>query len=103
MCRARSLGMVFRSAVLWVVLFGLSSALILAASPDLHRLVHQDARDDGHQCLVTILDGGGMEPSCVPPAAVAPLPAVAELLPVQIVRQESPFLDRATYRRGPPA
>lgn len=50
-----------RLALLSAVLAGLTLALLLAASPELHALAHPDAGEAGHSCLVTTLQGNGCE------------------------------------------
>jgi hypothetical protein len=51
-------------------------AMILAVCPELHKLIHQDADDEHHDCAVTAILSGGIEHTpIVPVLSVAPAPA----------------------------
>ena len=77
MREASSRQMGFRVAVLSAVLLGFLGGLVLTASADLHQLVHPDAEDTGHECLVTILNSG-LEPAIIVTPVVAWLPVLVE-------------------------
>jgi len=49
------------------------AALAIEAFPQLHHEVHSDADSPGHQCLVTMLQSGGVELASVAVAIVATL------------------------------
>jgi hypothetical protein len=76
------------------------SALI--ASPQLHRLLHDDAQSPAHACLVTQLQGG-LETGFVP--FVAPAPVLAPIVsigPVEVlfIPAGDPSISPS---RGPPS
>lgn len=87
-----------------VVMLGLWFALLgLSASQHLHRCLHADAADPGHDCLVSsIAKGTALD---VPP----PLPSVQPIFVSLVLRQGEPeeFVRRIDLRllpvRAPPA
>lgn len=102
MWRGWSARVVLRAAVLSVVFLGLTGALLLAASPDLHHLAHHDADGENHVCLVTILDSGGFELPLVTGHTVDPLPAASAEFPVETPAWEGLILEGGNLTRGPP-
>ncbi len=50
-----------KSALAAMLLAGFALALLMSASPELHRLLHHDANDDAHECLVTTLNHDGCD------------------------------------------
>lgn len=50
-----------RLALVTLVLVGFALAGLMSVSPDLHQLLHHDANNDEHECLVTVLHHGGCE------------------------------------------
>jgi hypothetical protein len=101
MHEAYSRQMGFRVAVLSAVILGILGGLVLTASADLHQLVHPDADDTGHECLVTILNSG-LEPAIIVAPFVACLPVLIEPAREEIARLDCLFLACDTYKRGPP-
>jgi hypothetical protein len=61
MAKAVRPAVIGRIALLSAVLAGLTLALLLAGSPELHALAHPDAGEAGHSCLVTTMQGNGCE------------------------------------------
>jgi hypothetical protein len=75
---------------------------LLAASPELHALVHADADDPGHSCAVTLFSQGVDHPAV--DTVLAPAPAlfvVADLYPTEPLQVES-VEDWLLPGRGPP-
>jgi hypothetical protein len=92
-----------RFALVGAVAAGLLLALTLATSPQLHELVHPDAGQPLHSCLVTILQAGGSE---VVLAAVVAIPLVVASVAKVPLRDsgmvESFFLRCRRLEHGPP-
>jgi len=82
---------------LWVALCGLEVA------PDFHRLLHRDAQNPGHTCLVTQFQ----HHQVLPGFAVAFAPAPPDVAPTFASSATSAFLPAYDYRltpsRGPPS
>ncbi|MEA3212842.1 MAG: hypothetical protein QOE70_5899 [Chthoniobacter sp.] len=93
-----------RIALLCAVLVGFVLALALAASPQLHELIHHDDGHGEHQCLAVTLQSGGSDA-----AAVAPLVTqafLAELFALvprgESAWVESLFLSCRVLEHAPP-
>jgi len=90
------------SAVILMLLLWLGT-FALAASPQLHRLLHQDAQSLNHHCLITQVQQysalGDLPPVVAPAAPIAGLESVCsaefQLLPISDYR--------LSPSRGPPA
>src|SRR5207247_10870896 len=82
---------------LWLATFA------LAVSPQLHRLLHQDAQSLNHHCLITQIKQHSLIAGA--PAALAPVPPPAGL--DSICCPESQFVAtfdfRICFSRGPPS
>jgi hypothetical protein len=78
----------------------------LAASPHLHQLLHHDADQSGHECVVTVMLSGGSD-DVAPPAILvqAPLPAdsLASLLEFSPNDVAALFLTAHIFEHAPPA
>jgi hypothetical protein len=74
----------------------------LAASPALHALVHNDANQSGHQCVVTLFAHGQVEAAT--PTVDVPAPAlnIVGSAPFQI-SVFAPAIENLPAGRGPPA
>ena len=87
-------------AGLLILLLCLSS--LLAASPTLHKLLHEDAAQDSHQCAITLLHQQGIEPSNSIPVL---LESAQRLLFLQRLTQTPVFMSvdcRSFPSRAPP-
>jgi hypothetical protein len=56
-------------------------ALVLAASPQLHRLLHQDANNLGHHCLVSQVKQHLLLAGLVPAIVAEPAAVIVTLIP----------------------
>jgi hypothetical protein len=96
----RSIG---KSAVTCSMLLLWLANLALAVSPELHQLLHQDAQNLSHQCLITQIKQHSLIAGA--PAAITPVPPPAGLNSVCCA--ESQFVPSSDFRlsfsRGPPA
>ncbi len=83
--------------LLWLVTFA------LAASPDLHHLLHQDAQGPTHSCVVTQVQQHSVLSGFVPVI----VPAAPSLCLGLLGNDDSQFLHSCDYRfspsRAPPA
>jgi hypothetical protein len=83
--------------LLWLVTFA------LAASPQLHRLLHRDADSSDHKCLITQIQQQSFAAGIHPTVAPIVLAAKTEL----VCCAEARFLSARDYRlspsRAPPA
>lgn len=92
-----------RLALLGAVMAGLLLALALAASPQLHELLHHDGDRQEHVCLATILQAGGFEDVLVVIMAVEPMTEVIATAPLCDVEEaESFFLSCRVLEHAPP-
>src|SRR6266852_1471317 len=81
----------------------LLGTLVLAAAPQLHRLLHQDANTLNHHCLVTQLNEHAVLVGCAAILAPAP-PPISHSLICSADFQYLPTSDhRLTPSRGPPS
>ena len=77
----------------------------LAASPQLHQLLHHDADRSNHECAVTMMVSGGSDGSSVPqvlePSVI--LPVVFDFLLETHLRDVAPlFLSAHIFEHAPP-
>jgi hypothetical protein len=92
-----------RLALLALEQLGFCMAGIASVSPELHRHLHHDADQNGHECLVTTLVSGGMDYSPTVPFVVQPpMAASAELIASEGIACRSFFLDCSVFEHGPP-
>src|SRR5438552_3935998 len=74
----------------------------VAASPQLHQLLHKDAHNLNHHCLITQLKQ--YSPLAGAPTAIIPAPAQAALSPLFSETQFLASFDyQVSFSRGPPA
>jgi hypothetical protein len=96
---SRQIGKVAAAGLMLTLWLGLFA---LAAIPQLHQLLHQDAQNLNHQCLVTQIQQHSLLAGAAP--AIAPI-LPADSFPV-LARNEFQFLSftdhRLTPSRGPP-
>jgi hypothetical protein len=86
-----------------LALAGFVLALMMSASPELHKSLHHDAEEAQHECLVTLLDSGGCEGAPVVGFAVQPLPEPQPFLPgPDGIAAESFFLACSVFEHAPP-
>jgi hypothetical protein len=101
--RLREAG-ILRSALAGLVLAGLMLALLMSASPELHKGLHRDADHGQHECLATMLDNGGCENAPVISFVAQFLPeALLTQLPTDGVAAVSFFLSCSIFEHAPPA
>jgi len=87
--------------------FGVLSILLvlvlnlLAASPELHELIHHDAATDEHHCAVTLLAHGQLDSPVVEVTAILPVASV-ECLPLTLVCALNALVETLPPGRGPP-
>ena len=79
--------------------------VVLAASPELHQLLHQDAGRSEHECAITVMLSGGSDGSPVPqvfdPGAI--LLVAHQFLPEMHARDVAPlFLGAHVFEHAPP-
>ena len=80
-------------------------ALILAACPALHELVHPDADDEHHDCAVTAILSGQIEVTSIDPVPIIQPVAILVLL-AQIYQAQSSgsfFLSCCILEHAPPS
>jgi hypothetical protein len=54
-------GKAWQNAVVYLLIAHLLIVLAIAASPHLHQLLHHDADDGTHECVVTLMISGGSD------------------------------------------
>jgi hypothetical protein len=92
-----------RSALVGAVAAGLLLALALAASPQLHQLVHSDSGQPCHGCLATTLQAGAYEAVIVVVVAIQLAAASVTRVSLRDVGMiESFFLSCRLLEHGPP-
>jgi hypothetical protein len=95
----------WQSALACLLVANLLIVVVLAASPELHQLLHQDAGRSEHECAITVMLSGGSDGSPVPqvfdPGAI--LPVADESLPEMHSRDVAPlFLGAHVFEHAPP-
>ena len=94
---------VFRLALVGVVLAGFVLALALAASPELHERLHHDAGHEEHQCLATVIGGGGCEDGPAAPTLASFVAVLFATVPEDHSRAaEAQFLSCCVFEHAPP-
>ena len=73
----------------------------MAASPQLHELIHRDADASGHTCAVTIFAHGQVDSPVVEVAAIVPA-APFEFSPLTPVSAFNALVESLPPGRGPP-
>jgi hypothetical protein len=91
------LAVTYSMLLLWFATFA------LAVSPQLHRLLHHDAQNLNHECLITQIKQQSFAAGCV--ASLAPVPPLVRIDFVCCdCPQFVPALDyRSSFVRGPPS
>jgi hypothetical protein len=88
--------------VLAVLLMGLVLFVAaLASSESLHKLIHHDADEAGHECAVTLFAHGQVDSPVVEVAAIIPV-APVEFLPLTSVSVVNALVETLPPGRGPP-
>src|SRR5439155_17709906 len=77
--------------------------VLLAVSPQLHQLLHSDARNPDHHCLVTQIKEHSMLSSCSAVALPAPPPKAIGPVPCAEFRFPPAKKHRLTHSRAPPS
>ena len=95
----------WQSALIGLLLANLLIVVVLAASPELHQLLHQDAGRSEHECAITVMLSGGSDGSPVPqvfdPGAI--LLVAHQFLPEMHSRDVAPlFLGAHVFEHAPP-
>jgi len=91
-----------RNPCVTVLLIGLVLLLNgMAAAPALHRAIHHDADNSGHDCAITMFAHGNVEPATCGVSVVAPAMAIktAPLLEFSVF---SAAIENLPFGRGPP-
>ena len=73
----------------------------LASSESLHKLVHHDADEAGHECAATLFAHGQVDSPVVAVAAIIPV-APVDFLPLTSVSVFSALVETLPPGRGPP-
>jgi hypothetical protein len=76
--------------------------MAMAASEPLHKLIHADADDPGHQCSVTLFAHGQIDTTSVDIPCVVPVTSV-EITPQAPISFYRPALPNLPPGRGPPS
>jgi hypothetical protein len=95
----------WQSALVCLLIVNLLIVVVLAASPQLHQWLHQDAGRSEHECAITVMLSGGSDGSPVPqafdPGAI--LPVAHQFLPEMHSRDVAPlFLSAHIFEHAPP-
>lgn len=99
----RQLGLRARSLIAATVAGCVLLAGWMAASHDLHERLHKDAGHDDHECLVTLISGGGMDHAVIAPVMVMPpLMVVGTVRTLHSQWVQPLFLDAGVLEHGPP-
>jgi hypothetical protein len=94
-----------QSALVCLLVANLLVVVVLAASPQLHQLVHRDADRGEHECAVTVIVSGGSDDSSVPQVfdAGAILAVALDFLPETHSHDvASLFLSARVFEHAPP-
>lgn len=87
-----------------LLLAHLLAVVAMAASPQLHELIHHDADHDDHECAVTLMLAGGTDTVVSPPVfdsmAIATDFSTVPIHP--IIWVEHLFLARSVLEHAPP-
>ncbi|MFZ3375264.1 MAG: hypothetical protein WA183_06900 [Chthoniobacterales bacterium] len=95
----------WQSLLVCLLIANLLIVVVLAASPQLHQLIHHDADSGEHECAVTVMVSGGSDGSAVPQVfeAGAILPIALDFLPEMHSRDvASLFLSAHVFEHAPP-
>jgi hypothetical protein len=95
----------WQSALVCLLVANLLIVVVLAASPQLHQLIHQDADRGEHQCAVTVMVSGGSDGSPVPQVFEVSviLPIAFDFLPEMHSCDVAPlFLSAHVFEHAPP-
>jgi hypothetical protein len=95
----------WQSALVCLLIANLLIVVALAASPQLHQLLHHGADHRDHECAVTVMISGGTDGSCGSPVfdANAILPIAFGSLPNAHSRDVAPlFLSAHIFEHAPP-
>ena len=98
----RHLRSLSKSAISAVLILLLLLEMGMAASETLHKLIHADADQPGHECSVTLFAHGQIESASVTIAPCIPT-AGLEVTPQPIVSFYRPTMQSLPPGRGPPS
>jgi hypothetical protein len=95
----------WQNALACLLIAHLLIVVALAASPQLHQLLHHGAEHRDHECAITVMVSGGSDGSPVPqvfdPGAI--LPVAHQFLPEMHSRDVAPlFLSAHIFEHAPP-
>jgi hypothetical protein len=93
-----------RAAIHLALIGSFAFALALSASPSLHERFHPDAKQPGHECVVTLIASGKYDHVAAPlivvaAPAVSQFSDVASLTPVWV---PTPFSRSRVFEHAPP-
>ena len=88
-----------------VILAGFVWSIALAASPELHARIHQDANKSEHSCAATLVASGSYHHSAPAPLldSATLTHSVSVLSPLTPQWVESIFLGASTFEHAPPS
>ena len=95
----------WQNALICSLIAHLLIVVALAASPQLHRLLHQDADHSDHECAVTVMVSGGSDGSPAPQIFQASgiLPTAFDFSPELHFHDVAPlFLSAHVFEHAPP-
>lgn len=93
-----------RAAIHLALLGSFAFALALSASPSLHERFHPDAKQPGHECVVTLIASGKYEHVAAPIIVVA-APVVSQFSDVTSLNPvwvATPFSGSRVFEHAPP-
>ena len=103
MSRVGIIARVCRAGVAWALIAHVALTLAMAVCPDLHRAIHEEADEHGHECAVTLFASGGVDHGAAP--LLAPEPQRIELPAVRVLHTAdvaAVFLVGAVLEHAPP-
>jgi hypothetical protein len=95
----------WQGTLVCLLIANLLVGVTLTASPKLHELLHRDADDGEHQCVVTVMLSGGSDDSPVPQVfdVGALFASAPDFLPEIHSRDVAPlFLTAHVFEHAPP-
>ena len=76
----------------------------MAASPQLHEWIHQDAAHNDHECAITLFASGACDCACSAPIVIGTVGfELIEFHPTTREHVPSCYLTRAVLEHAPPA
>ena len=92
-----------RGMLVGAVMLSMGLAVLMAASPSVHHLLHGDAGESSHHCVATLLSRDHVLPLDNPALTVAPLLGCVVAIAYEARTGFSPIDFLVSPERGPPA